>query len=130
MTVAAYAKALTKKRLSHSHIPALETEKKGQNTESSEISTRSLSAPGPEIPDQKPAKKKTNTTLMWDNLAPKAEEIIKGDQSIKWEDLGATLAIKDNFHDREVRAISTIIKELQKRGVRTKKGRRLDSILI
>lgn len=81
-----------------------------------------LFAVGPRIAES--SKGKTTTQEMWDNLVPKAMAIIADDPEITWEDLAASLAIPENFDKQGPRAIAHIQKELMKRGVRCKKGRR------
>ncbi len=67
---------------------------------------------------------KSKTGEIWDKIALKAKDIQRKTPGITREDLAAELAVKENFDGREVPAISTIEREVSKRGIHTLKGRR------
>lgn len=69
-------------------------------------------------------RRRTETQKMYDKLVPKAEALIAKDPDITWEDLTASLATAENFDGKQPPAITHIEKELRKRGVRCKRGRR------
>ncbi len=69
-------------------------------------------------------KLQTRTKQMWDSLVPQAKAIQKQMLDITWEDLTSMLSGATDFDGKGPRSLSHIQRELKKRGIRLKQGRR------